>query len=234
MLGLGCIANAQQGGDAPEATLQATVASGGAASAPQPAAAPPPLPRLSSSAVAARRPADGAGANAMFSGQLSIFALPDLLEFLRSARRTGLLVCSSGAGMGALRFRDGRITSAASPGTPRVGQLLLQARKVSPLALRALETDLADRSDQQVGELLVREGLVQTAEVQAALERGIEVTIRELLAWKDGEFAFSRDGEREQERSDLSVEVDPQAVLLNFFKEQDEGRRAAATTGGQR
>jgi len=236
MLGLGCIANAQQAGNAPGARLHAAVASGGPASPPQPAVAPPPLPRLSSSAVMARRPAEGAGAlNAMFSGQLSIFALPDLLEFLRSARRTGLLVCSSGAGMGALRFSDGRITSAESPGTPGVGQLLLQARKVSSLALSAVaKEDLTDQPDHLVGELLVREGLVEAADVQAALERRIEMTIRELLAWKDGEFAFSRDGEREQRRATLSVEVDPQAVLLNVFKEQDERARASATPGARR
>ena len=34
----------------------------------------------------------------------------NLLEFLRGARRTGLLLCSSGSGTAALRFRDGRIT----------------------------------------------------------------------------------------------------------------------------
>ena len=240
MLGLGCIANAQQAGNAPGARLHAAVASGVPASPPQqqPAAPPPlpPLPRLSSSAVAARRPAEGAGGlNAMFSGQLSVFALPDLLEFLRSARRTGLLVCSSGAGMGALRFCDGRITSAESPGTPGIGQLLLQARKVSPLALSAIaKKDLTDQPDHLVGELLVREGLVEAADVQAALERRIELTIRELLGWKDGEFAFSRDGEREQGRAALSVEVDPQVVLLNVFKELDERGRAPATSAAQR
>ena len=67
--------------------------------------------------------------------------------------------------------------------------------------------------------------------MQAALERRVELTVRELLAWKDGEFAFSRDGEGEPERTALSVEVDPQVVLLNFFKEQDERSRAGAASG---
>lgn len=233
MLGLGCIANAQQAGDAPEARLQAAVASGGAPRPPQAAATPPALPRVPSPAGVARRPADGA-LNAMFSGQLSIFALPDLLEFLRSARRTGLLVCSSAAGMASLRLRDGRITGAVSPGTPGIGQLLLHARKISPLALTAIATkEPSGQLDHVVGERLVRERLVEAADVQAALERRIELTIRELLAWKDGEFAFSRDGEREQARTALSVEVDPQVVLLNVFKEQDERGRALATPGAQ-
>ena len=49
---------------------------------------------------------------------------------------------------------------------------------------------------------------MDATDVQAALERRNELTIRELLAWKDGEFAFSRDGEREQGGPELSVEVD--------------------------
>ncbi|HEX7489438.1 MAG TPA: DUF4388 domain-containing protein, partial [Anaeromyxobacteraceae bacterium] len=91
----------------------------------------------------------------------------------------------------------------------------------------------SEQPDHVVGELLVRERLVEAADVQAALARRIELTIRELLAWKDGEFAFSRDGEREQERTALSVEVDPQVVLLNVFKELDERGRDSASPGAQ-
>ena len=67
--------------------------------------------RPSSSSILARaQQAATGGTESVFSGRLSVFALPDLLEFLRSGRRTGLLVCSSAAGLGRLRFRDGRIT----------------------------------------------------------------------------------------------------------------------------
>ncbi len=220
MLGLGCIAQAQQSGDKPETKLQAAVNANEAMPADL-AAEPPPLPQLSSSSLS------GNGPNAVFSGQLSVFALPDLLEFLRSARRTGLLVCSSAAGMGALRFRAGSIGGAASPGTPNLGRLLVAAGKVSEEALEAVaERQGGEETDLVIGELLVREGLVDAAAVQEALRQQIELTIRELVRWKDGEFAFNREDESEQAGTEIYVALDAQAVLLKVFKEMDEESRS--------
>ena len=226
MLGLGCIAHAQKTGDEPEARLHAVV---NASEAPPPSdptteASSSSLPALGSSLASAN-----SGSGAVFSGQLSVFALPDLLEFLRSGRRTGLLVCSSAAGMGALRFRDGKITEAASPSMPGLGQLLVDARKISTLSL----SKVASRQDPKqpghlLGEQLVREGLVEVAAVEGALARQIELTIRELVPWKDGEFAFNQDGEDEAAATGISVALDPQAVLLDVFKEMDEASRQGA------
>ena len=225
MLGLGCIANAQ-GAGAPGGQP----AEGAASTAPTAAADDlPALPPLSTSALLARA-TQGAGAGSVFSGQLSSFALPDLLEFLRSGRRTGLLVCSSASGMGALRFRDGSITGAASPAAPGVGELLVRARKVAPEALLALSASLGqDLSDHLVGERLVQEGLTDAASVKKAFEQLIGVAVRELMHWTDGEFTFNRETQVAPESPGLSVSLDPQGLLLNFFKEMDEASRDAAS-----
>jgi tetratricopeptide (TPR) repeat protein len=224
MLGLGCIANARQGAE--PAALQTLVGA-------SPASEGSPAERPSSSSILARaQQAASGGTESVFSGRLSEFALPDLLEFLRTARRTGLLVCSTQRGMGALRFRDGRITGAASPATPGVGELLVRARKVAPPALRALVPAGAAPPDHAVGELLVREGLVDAAAVMGALEQQIAITIRELVSWTEGEFAFSREAEGDAQ-PELAVSVDPQAVLLEVFKDLDEAARGPVETGAK-
>jgi hypothetical protein len=223
MLGLGCVGNAQRAADGPTA-LRAVVTASSAPAPAAPAAArePPPLPQLSGSSLLARRgQGSGAAADAVFSGQLSVFAFPDLLEFLRSAKRTGLLVCSSPRGVAALRLRDGWITGAASPGTPNVGELLLRARKISPLALRAVP----DEPDQVIGDVFVREGLADAAAVKEALEQQIGLAVRELVEWRDGEFAFNREAEGDEARTQIAVALDPQAVLLTVFKDMDEASR---------
>ena len=240
MLGLGCIAGAARTGREPEARLHAAVAASASRAAPAagPAAAPegplaPALPALSASSLLSRGgPGAGNGANAVFSGSLSVFALPDLLEFLRSARRTGLLVCSGVSGVGALRLRDGWITGAAAPRLPSLPDLLLRARKVSALALRALVVPPGgDDPDRRVGELLVEEGLVDAAAVREGLQQQIELAVRELVGWKDGQFAFTCEA-GEPVRSELSVQVDPQSVLLQIFKELDEASRPASPVAG--
>jgi hypothetical protein len=226
MLGLGCIGNAQRSEEGP-AALRAVVTE---SSVPAPSASsvrePPPVPQLSGASLLARRSqGPGAPLAAGFSGQLSVFAFPDLLEFLRSAKRTGLLVCSSTRGVAALRLRDGRITGADSPSTPDVGELLLRARKISALALHAVP----DEPDQEIGDALVRGGLAETAAVKEALERQIALAVRELVEWKDGEFAFNREAEGDEAAARIEVALDPQAVLLNVFKEMDEASRPDGT-----
>ncbi len=205
MLGLGCVAHAQHAGRDPETALRAAV-SGTCEALPDGAAG-----------------VGSGGQGAVFSGQLSALALPDLLEFLRSGRRTGLLICSSAAGMGAVRFREGWITGAASPATPRLGEVLVSAGRISGPALSAMAAPQdGDRPDHVLAERLVAEGLADATAVQEGIRRQIELTIRELVHWKEGEFAFNRAGESEPPGTEIPVEVDSQAVLLEVLEEMDE------------
>lgn len=226
MLGLGCIANAVQDGAKEPGTTLRQAARDGSPPPRDPGASAPALPPLSSSLVMG---AAGPGPGAVFSGLLGDFALPDLLEFLRSARRTGLLVCSSPAGMGAVRFRDGLLTGAAAPGTPPLGEALVRLRKVTPLALAAVaRPGRGEQPDDALGQALVAGGIVDAAAVQDAQRLQIELTVRQLVGWKDGEFAFSRDTDAAAPRPDGALALDPQAVLLEVFRQLDEEARGRA------
>jgi hypothetical protein len=226
MLGLGCVAHAQQNGQRPEAR-KAGAARGAEGTAASPPADGETTPR---GAVSLLSSISGS-AGAVFAGKLNVFAVPDLMEFLRGARRTGTLVCTSAAGTAALRFRDGRIAGAASPTTPGLGELLVRARKLSPVVLQAVLDRQAQqpRSEGLIGELLAREGLVDADDVKKALREQIELAVKEVVLWRDGEFAFNRQ-EGEEERSEIPVEADPQEVLLNVLKDMDEASRTRAVT----
>ena len=141
-----------------------------------------PLAELQQGAEVTAQARSGVGSSG-FSGSISVLSVPDVLEFLRGARRTGLLLCSSAQGRAALRFQDGWITGLAP----------------APAGVR----------DEQ------------------ALCARIEQTIRELVQWKDGEFAFSRE-EGSDPAGELRLRLDVQAALLNVFRQMDEDARAAA------
>jgi predicted regulator of Ras-like GTPase activity (Roadblock/LC7/MglB family) len=245
MLGLGCIAHAQQSGKDPDARLQAAVMAGANLSPPSPPlhgveggawggeadVVPLPLPHLSTTSLPARSSQMG-GAASVFQGQLSVFALPDVIEFVRSARRTGVLVCSSERGMAAMQFRDGRITGATLPGAPDVGELLVRARKLSTVALRAVRTaQPADAPDHVIADRIVKEGLADEAAVRDALRRKVEGAIYEVLRWNGGEFAFNRDADAAPAAAQSQVEFDAQDVLLNVLKQMDEDARARSAPG---
>jgi tetratricopeptide (TPR) repeat protein len=211
-LGLGCVANAQR----PPATPAPTRTPPPSATPAPAAVSGPPMVRMSG------------GADAVFSGQLGSFALADLLEFLRSGRRTGLLVCSSAAGLGRLRFRDGRITAGGAPATPGLGELLVRGGAVGAAVIAAAgPADDADPLAEGLAARLVRGGLAGSNVVAAALEQRVTLAVRELVGWTDGEFAFTREGAGAAETA-VDVALDPQGVLLEIFKELDEQSRTAA------
>ena len=159
---------------------------------------------------------------AMFSGNLQLFGIPDLLEFLRSGKRTGTLLCSSTAGIGAVQLRKGRITGAASPKTKAMQDYLLAMGAITAEAHHTA-ADAQRDGKAQVGRLLIEAGFTTTAQVQAALRTQIRDAIRDLMSWGAGKFAFDPEALFDQSRSDIEVEVDPQETLLDIFREQDEG-----------
>ena len=165
------------------------------------------------------------GLDAMFSGRLSVFSLADLVEFLRTAGRSGLLVCSSSGGVGAIRFNKGRITGASSPGSPSLGELLVRRGKLPAEALAsagpARDGSLVDAG---LAGRLVEAGVADLETVRLAGLHQIEQTLRELIDWTDGEFAFTRE-EEQPPASEASIEIDAQQLLLDLFRERDESSR---------
>jgi tetratricopeptide (TPR) repeat protein len=207
-------------------TVEAALVAAGRVPTPSPAAGGQAPARLSDSVLLTQAGGGANGANdAVFSGRLSVFSLPDLVEFLRSARRTGQLVCSSPAGMGTMQFRKGWITGASSPAAPSVCDLLVREGKVAEQAVRDLVPPGA-RPGLAPCEALVKRGLADAATVQAALRRQIELTLKELVSWTDGEFAFNQEAAGEPTAPALAVQVDAQELLLNLFKDMDEASRA--------
>jgi hypothetical protein len=49
--------------------------------------------------------------------------------------------------------------------------------------------------------------------------------VLELVQWTDGEFAFNREEDGTDSVARLEVSIDPQAVLLDVFRQRDEESR---------
>jgi hypothetical protein len=163
----------------------------------------------------------------MFSGNLQLFALPDILEFLRSGQRTGTLLCSSTAGIGAIHLRRGRITGAGSPATKGLKDYLIAIGAVSKENIQRVDQDEPGERP-LIGGLLVRLGLVTEGDVRLALRDQIRDAVKELMSWGAGQFAFDPEKVIETAEGDVLVELDPQDVLLNIFKEMDEHSRSGS------
>ena len=160
----------------------------------------------------------------VFAGDLQLFAIPDLLEFLRAGQRTGTLVCSSTAGIGAVHIRNGRVTGAASPGTQWLGEYLVAQGSITKENLPQVPLEEQGKHS-LVGSRLVNQGVVTAEQVRAALSAQIHDALFELMGWGEGQFAFDPEAVVEPAAKEVDVALDPQGMLLDIFREMDEGTR---------
>jgi hypothetical protein len=177
------------------------------------APAPPPVPK-----------------EPVFAGQLELFSLPDLLEFLRAGQRTGKLRLESAAGAGVVRMRRGRITAASSPNVGTLGDYLVRHAVINGEQLRSLLADQHQSPERKsLGRLSIDRQLATAADVRRALVAQVQDAVRELKDWVAGQFTFETEPTPEPSLSDIELELDPQAVLLTIYAEEDESHR---NTGG--
>jgi hypothetical protein len=161
----------------------------------------------------------------VFAGDLQLFSLPDLLEFLRASQRTGTLVCSSGDGAGVVYLRRGKVVGASSPRAPTISTYFAQRGLFSESELRTLIAHPDDFSDAVIARVLIDRGLALPNEVRDALIHATQTAIRELVTWEHGRFAFDPAAAMDAPVPGVDLEIDSQSILLSIFTDQDERSR---------
>jgi hypothetical protein len=154
--------------------------------------------------------------------------LPDLLEFCRTGRRTGLLLCRFGDSEGSVCLHQGRIVDSEAPVAGRKSLLtLLQERKVvSEQQIKDLDLSNSEGIDREtIGKLLVDHGIASSETIEAAVLQQIQDAIMEMLDWVDGSFAFHP--AEENSSASGATGFDSQFILLQIFKAKDEKDRDA-------
>lgn len=145
-------------------------------------------------------PARGDEPGAWFSGSLAALTVPEVVQFLFTSLKTGVLLLAFGEGRGApaqpeqlrrksIYFRDGQIAFASSSDrADRLGPVLRRAGLVSPADLERCGQLV--RSGRPLGQVLVDEGVLSSGQ----LYEGISLQVKEILlnafVESDGTFAF--------------------------------------------
>jgi len=181
---------------------------------PSDAPAPTPAPQADSEAI----PAGAEDKPTGFVGQLSLFSVPDLLQFFCNSRRTGLLAFSSQCGEARIRLHEGSLCWALSPTHPSLGEFLLHQKTIGAEHLQ-LAAD-----PEQVGGLYGQEG-VDGGRVRDGVREMLHLTLKELVDWTDGWFVF--DGIRDTTEPPAELQFNAQGILLDVLREIDEERRDA-------
>ena len=162
----------------------------------------------------------------VFTGDLQLLSVPDLLEFLKSSRRTGTLVVTSEHGIGAMHLRQGLLTGAAAPACDNLGSMLVDKGLVTRSQLEsAADHQRKEMPDQLLGSILVEQGVVEEGPVKSAIVEQIHLAVIELVGWTSGRFAFEPEKSGDTAEGSIEVELDTQGVLLEVLRRIDEGNR---------
>jgi len=157
------------------------------------------------------------------AGTLSTMSLPDLLQWLSTARKTGTLQVERDKVAKWIRLRDGRIVGCSSDDPPqRLGQFLLYQEKITEEQLSEALT-AQEKTHEFLGEILVGRGLITPADLTSHLESNAEETLYSLFDWADGVFRFDVTVGEADEPFPLLLQVED--VLLRGLRRYDDMKR---------
>jgi hypothetical protein len=145
---------------------------------------------------------------------------PDLLQWLQSAKKTGVLRVASGATMRRIYFKDGNII-ACSSNEPRLllGQFMLANGRLEEATLQEF-MKLQERSGTNLGRLLVDAGRISEEELQFMLTAKAEEVLFGILEQEQGNFRFEDD--QHPPADSMSVDLNVQTVLMEGVRRLDE------------
>ena len=157
-------------------------------------------------------------------------ALPDVLQWTASGRKTGTLHVERRSVQKRIILREGNVYSSWS-NDPResLGQFLVRLRFVTEEQLfRALLAQ--EEKGRLLGSILVGEGVLSEDDLKRALKAKAEETIYEIFLWPAGQFEF-RDGEL-PENIHITFESMVTPVILEGIRRVDEWQRIRAVFPG--
>ncbi len=158
------------------------------------------------------------------SGSLMTMPLPDVLQWLASAGKTGTFRVERSRVAKWISFRKGRVVGCSTDAPPqRLGQYLLARGRITDAELReALAAQ--ERDGEPLGTILVAMGCVERADLAGHLESQAEETIYSLFDWHDGVFRYE-DGLEEQDGIPFPLDMRVEDILLRGLKRFDEMTR---------
>lgn len=158
-------------------------------------------------------------------GSLRSFTVPDILQFLSTAKMTGILSIWREEYHIDLIIKEGKIVNSSALNRPRkLGDMLVYRGYVKRLDL--MDVIGAQKSldrGKLLGQILLERELINKNTLRDVLKLQLEDEIWELFSWQDGQFKFEH--RRDIDTSNIVVEVDIEPLLIEGSRRQDEWTR---------
>ncbi|HUV86233.1 MAG TPA: DUF4388 domain-containing protein [bacterium] len=156
-------------------------------------------------------------------GDLETINLPDILQLLSSARKTGALSIRRGAEEKRLYFREGMLVYASSTDErEKLGSVLVREGHIDQDTVEGMRAS-QNKSGRPFGLCLLEHGKLPHEKLVAGLKTQGRMIITNLFSWWGGEFEFL-EGEQAWPE-EISIGFDVQAILMDAAAAVDEWNR---------
>ena len=156
-------------------------------------------------------------------GDLETINLPDILQLLSSARKTGGLSIRRGAEEKRLYFRDGLLVYASSTDErEKLGSVLVREGYINGESVEGARLSQT-KSGRPFGLCLLEQGKIPHEKLITGLKTQGRMIITNLFNWWGGEFEFM-EGEQAWPE-EISIGFDVQAILIDAAAAVDEWNR---------
>ena len=154
-------------------------------------------------------------------GSLREASLPDVLQLLAMGQKSGCLSVTHRHSFGNVYFDRGRISFASIVNRrDRLGDLLVKNGLIARAELDAAIA-LQDQSpERKLGEILIAERLLAREELHQYIKHQIEEAVYFLFTWAQGTFSFEADVRPDAQ--DILVSINPESLLLEGARRVDE------------
>jgi len=155
-------------------------------------------------------------------GRLSELSLPDVLQYLRQGKATGILTLVSGGARKALYLKDGRVCFASSNlPNDRLGEILIREGKITVEEYEGSIRQLSGGKRQ--GRVLVEMGALSPKDLWEGVQFQIREIVYSLFQWEDGQFHFEASSLPEKERITVDLNV-VDLILAGIRRVESSGR----------
>ena len=147
-------------------------------------------------------------------GNLRDFSTTQLLNLINLARKTGTLTIEGASGDAQISFREGKLIYAhmGDSNTNHLALILESTGKLSEEQARVIQKHAVEKSDKQLGHLLITAGYVTQNDIIQSVRQYILDTVYKLFTWDAGLFKF--EANKLPSREHITIPIDLESVIM--------------------
>ncbi|MEA2491326.1 MAG: hypothetical protein QOH21_3118 [Acidobacteriota bacterium] len=145
--------------------------------------------------------------DAVLSGSLAAFKLPEVLTFLSTTRKSGTLTLTSAENAAYLFFDDGCLVYAGSNQEQfRLGYVLLRKKKISREQRDRIDALMLSDGG-RFGQIAVQQGVLTETQLRDFLKIQVSEIVYDCFVWDGGTFAFAHENRLPSHAVTISIDL---------------------------